>query len=295
MRQLATRGAVSLRGGGARLTGPRATAPSPPHPTGGAPRPTARPPGSRGCGTWDRPRPKPPATHWARACAPPPRAPSGAPPGGGCCARATCRVKTPCRAAAPERPASHQPGVDALHSRPQAAAAAWRLRAEAGCQQAMARDAGRAPRGPRAHAPQPVQRGRHRTRHGAWGRQGMGAAVTVAGVAAGDGCWPWRPAALGPQLRPGPVRRRAHLTAHTGAGGAAASASPGARLRSLPPAAPDVSPSEACWAQVTARLRAKAARTLEHLEPAMAEARAALTAADARGWFTRAGYGSSFH
>jgi hypothetical protein len=40
-----------------------------------------------------------------------------------------------------------------------------------------------------------------------------------------------------------------------------------------------------------ARWRAKAARTLDALEQAIAEALAAITSQDAHGWFAHAGYG----
>jgi hypothetical protein len=46
---------------------------------------------------------------------------------------------------------------------------------------------------------------------------------------------------------------------------------------------PDFSPIEACGAKVKAILRAKAARTLEALEQAIAEALAAITSQDAHG------------
>jgi transposase len=71
---------------------------------------------------------------------------------------------------------------------------------------------------------------------------------------------------------------------------AAACAAAGVHLLSLPPYAPDFSPLEACWSKVKALLRAKAARTLEALEQAIAEALAAITSQDAHGWFTHAGY-----
>jgi len=45
-----------------------------------------------------------------------------------------------------------------------------------------------------------------------------------------------------------------------------------------------------CWSKVKAILRAKAARTLEALEQAIAEALAAITSQDAHGWFVHAGY-----
>jgi transposase len=64
----------------------------------------------------------------------------------------------------------------------------------------------------------------------------------------------------------------------------------GVRLLYLPPYSPDLSPIEACWSRVKTLLRAKAARTLEALEQAIAEALAAITSQDAHGWFAHAGY-----
>jgi transposase len=130
---------------------------------------------------------------------------------------------------------------------------------------------------------------------GALGRQGIVAAMTIEGFTDGDVFWTFLHEVLVPQLRPGQVIVMDHLTAHNVAGVAEAMATPGARLRSLPPYSPDLSPIEDCWSKVNTRLRAKAARTLENLEQASADAIAAITAADGRGWFTHAGYGSSFN
>jgi transposase len=130
---------------------------------------------------------------------------------------------------------------------------------------------------------------------GALGLHGVVAAMTVEGVTDGDVLLAFLRAGLVPQLRPGPVIIRDHLNAHQVAGVAEAMTTPGARLLSLPPYSPDLSPSEACWSKVKALLWAKAARTLETLEQAIAEAIAAITATDARGWFTHAGSCSSFN
>jgi transposase len=130
---------------------------------------------------------------------------------------------------------------------------------------------------------------------GALGRHGLVAAMTGAGVTDGDVLLALRHEVLVPQRRPGQVLIRDHLTAHHVAGVAEAITTPGARLRSLPPESPDWSPSEACWSKVNARWRATAARTLATLEQASAEALAAITATEARGGLTHAGYGSSFN
>jgi transposase len=125
---------------------------------------------------------------------------------------------------------------------------------------------------------------------GALSLRGVVAVMTVAGVTAGAVFLALLRAVLLPQLRPGQLLMMDNLRAHQVAGVAAACAAAGVRLLSLPPYSPDFSPSEEGWSKVKAILRAKAARTLEALEQAIAEALAALTSQDAHGWFAHAGY-----
>jgi transposase len=93
-----------------------------------------------------------------------------------------------------------------------------------------------------------------------------------------------------PQLRPGQLLIMDNLRAHKVPGVAAACAAAGVRLLYLPPYSPEFSPIEECWSKVKTLLRTKAARTLEALEQAIAEALAAITSQDAHGWFAHAGY-----
>jgi transposase len=86
-----------------------------------------------------------------------------------------------------------------------------------------------------------------------------------------------------------------NLKAHKVAGVADACAAAGVRLLYLPPYSPDLSPIEECWSKVKTLLRAKAARTLEALEQAIAEALAAVTSQDAYGWFAHVGYCVAFN
>jgi transposase len=163
----------------------------------------------------------------------------------------------------------------------------------AGCPQAMTRLYARAPRGQRAQATKPVNRGRHVTMLGALSLQGLVAAMTVEGVTDGEVFLAFLHAVLVPQLRPGQLLIMENLTAHKVAGVADACAAAGVRLLSLPPYAPDLAPIEECWSKVKTRLRTKAARTLEALEQAIADALAAVTSQDAHGWFAHAGYCSA--
>jgi transposase len=154
----------------------------------------------------------------------------------------------------------------------------------------MTRLYGRAPRGQRAQAMQPVNRGRHVTMLGALSLQGLVAAMTVEGVTDGEVFLAFLREVLVPQLRPGQILILDNLNAHKVAGVAEACAAAGVRLLYLPPYSPDLSPIEECWSKVKTRLRTKAARTLEALEQALAEALAAITSQDAQGWFAHAGY-----
>jgi transposase len=64
----------------------------------------------------------------------------------------------------------------------------------------------------------------------------------------------------------------------------------GCRLVFLPAYSPDFSPVEEAFSKLKTLIRAAAARTRQALDAAIAAALAAVTAADAAGWFTHAGY-----
>ncbi len=64
----------------------------------------------------------------------------------------------------------------------------------------------------------------------------------------------------------------------------------GSFLLFLPRYSLDLNPIEGAWSKLKAHLRRVAARTAERLDAALAEGLAAITAADARGWFAHAGY-----
>jgi transposase len=161
---------------------------------------------------------------------------------------------------------------------------------EAGSHQAMTRLYARAPRGQRALAIRPVNRGVHITMLGALGLAGLVATMTIEGFTDGAVFLAFVQQVLVPELRPGHVVVLDNLKAHKVAGIAEAITTTGARLLYLPPYSPDLSPIEECWSKVKTVLRAKAARTRESLEEAIAEAFEAVTVSDAQGWFTHAGY-----
>jgi transposase len=125
---------------------------------------------------------------------------------------------------------------------------------------------------------------------GALSLEGLVAAMTVEGFTDGAVFLAFLREILLPQLHPGQILIMDNLKAHKVAGVAAACAAAGVRPLYLPPYSPDFSPIEECWSKVKAILRAKAARTLEALEQAIAEALAAITSQDAHGWYAHAGY-----
>src|SRR4029434_8036758 len=104
---------------------------------------------------------------------------------------------------------------------------------EAGCHQAMTRLYARAPRGQRAQATKPVNRGRHITMLGAWSLQGLVAAMTVEGFTDGAVLLAFLHEVLLPQLRPGQILVMDNLKAHKVAGVAAAYTAAGVRLLCL--------------------------------------------------------------
>jgi transposase len=147
----------------------------------------------------------------------------------------------------------------------------------------MTRLYARAPRGQRAYATKPVHRGRHVTMLGALSLTGLVAAMTVEGFTDGEVFLAFLREVLVPQLRPDQMLIMDNLKAYKVTGVAAACAAAGVCLLYLPPYSLDFSPIEECWSKVKAILRAKAARTREALEHAIAEALDAVTAADAHG------------
>ncbi len=154
----------------------------------------------------------------------------------------------------------------------------------------MARPYAWAPRGHRAHAAKPRNRGRAVTLLGALGREGLVATMSVEGGTDGEVFRSYVEQVLAPQLQPGNVVIMDNLKAHKVAGIREAIAAAQATLLYLPPYSPELSPSELCWSKVKTALRTRAARTREALELAWAEVLASITPSDARHWFAHCGY-----
>ena len=118
----------------------------------------------------------------------------------------------------------------------------------------------------------------------------MIASMQVAGAIDGAAFLVFLEECLGPHLRRGDFVVMDNLSTHTNARVEAAIYERGAFLLFLPRYSPDFNPIEGAWSKLKAHLRRVAARTAERLDAALAEGLAAITPADARGWFQHAGY-----
>ena len=95
---------------------------------------------------------------------------------------------------------------------------------------------------------------------------------------------------LCPKLQPGHIVVMDNLRAHQAPAVREKIEATGASLLYLPAYSPDLNPIEKCWAKIKLVLRTLKARTAETLDPAIAEAIAAITAQDAMGWLHHCGY-----
>lgn len=154
----------------------------------------------------------------------------------------------------------------------------------------MTRRYARAPRGFRAVGAVPQNYGQNLTMLAALDCCGIRAAMLVPGAVDGTVFLRFLLKVLGPQLRPGDIVVLDNLAAHKVAGVGAAIEARGATVCYLPPYSPDYNPIEPAWSKIKESLRAAAARTARQLYHAVKTALAAVSAADARGWFAHCGY-----
>ena len=93
-----------------------------------------------------------------------------------------------------------------------------------------------------------------------------------------------------PALRPGQVVVVDNVGAHKPERMAQLVGAAGCELVFLPAYSPDLSPVEEAFSKIKTRVKAAGARTHQALDAAIAAALDAVTAADAAGWFSHAGY-----
>ena len=154
----------------------------------------------------------------------------------------------------------------------------------------MARRFGRSPRGERLIASVP---------HGHWKTSTFVAALRVSGLTAplvidgamnGEIFRAYVEQILAPTLRPGDLVILDNLGSHKVAGVREAIEAKGARLLYLPPYSPDLNPIEQAFAKLKSLLRKAAARSLDTLWAAIADAIRKFTPQECANYFANAGY-----
>ena len=154
----------------------------------------------------------------------------------------------------------------------------------------MARLRGRAPRGERCRAAIPYGHCKTTTFTGALRLSGLIAPMVLDGAMNGPAFLADVEQVLAPTLMPGDVVVMDNLAAHKLAGVRAAIKREGASLRYLPPYSPDFNPIELAFAKLKALLKKAAARTVEALDAAIADALPRFTPTECRSYFSAAGY-----
>jgi transposase len=162
---------------------------------------------------------------------------------------------------------------------------------ESGVTTQMTRLWGRAPRGERIAEATPQGHWKVLTTLGAMSLRGWEAVMTVDCATDGDVFLAYLDQVLCPKLRVGDVVILDNLSAHKVRGVRELIEAQGAELLYLPPYSPDFNPIEKAWSKLKQLLRAAKARTADALDQAVAEALAAITAANAVAWFLHCGYG----
>lgn len=135
---------------------------------------------------------------------------------------------------------------------------------------------------------------------GHWRTLTVLAALTTAGVLAsmtiesptdGDVFLAFVEQVLAPRLEPGHVVILDNLAAHKVLGVRELIEQRSAQLLYLPPYSPDFNPIEQAWSKLKQLLRGVKARVVGQLEPAIANAIAAITPQNAQAFFRHCGYG----
>lgn len=148
----------------------------------------------------------------------------------------------------------------------------------------------RVARGQRAYEQAPRNTPGNTTTVASLTNRGMGPALVLSGSLTRAAFEAYVEHVLGPTLRAGQVIVLDNATAHHGGRIARLLAARGCQIVYLPAYSPDFSPIELAFSKVKAYLRRLKARSREALEQAIAQALAAISAADARGFFAHCGY-----
>jgi transposase len=156
----------------------------------------------------------------------------------------------------------------------------------------MARLCGRSQRGSRCLGAIPHGHWKTTTFVGGLRLGGMTAPLVLDGPMDGPVFLAWIEQMLVPTLESGDIVVLDNLPAHKPGAVRAAIEAAGATLRYLPPYSPDLNPIEMAFSKFKALLKKAAARTLDDLWTAIAQAIPQLTPSDCANYFTAPGYGS---
>ena len=161
---------------------------------------------------------------------------------------------------------------------------------ETGASTKMARRYGRALRGERCNSPVPHGHWMTTTFVGALRLEGMTAPMILDGAMHGAAFLAYVEQVLAPTLSAGDIVIMDNLPAHKPAAVRRAIEATGAELRFLPPYSPDFNPIEMAFSKFKAFLKKKAARSIEDLWHAIADAVDTFTPQECQNYFAAAGY-----
>lgn len=148
------------------------------------------------------------------------------------------------------------------------------------------------PKGERAYGSAPRNWGKNVTLLASITPEGLGECLAVEGPTTREVFEAYLEQVLAPTLRVGQVVVMDNLSAHKGGRVKEIIEGRGCELYYLPPYSPDFNPIEQAFSKVKGILRRVEARARESLIEAMGVALCAVSAQDARGFFSHCGYGS---
>ena len=146
------------------------------------------------------------------------------------------------------------------------------------------------PKGRRAYAQVPRNRGANTTLLASMSLEGMGPCLAVEGATTATVFEAYVEKVLAPSLKRGQIVVLDNLGAHKSERARKLIEGRGCQLLFLPPYSPDFNPIEEAFSKIKGALRKAQARTREALIEALGVAISAVTARDARGYFEHGGY-----
>jgi transposase len=151
------------------------------------------------------------------------------------------------------------------------------------------------PKGRRAYAQVPRNRGANTTLLASMSLEGMGPCLAVEGATTARVFEAYVEQVLAPTLRCGQIVVVDNLSAHKGGRARELIEERGCELLYLPPYSPDFNPIEEAFSKIKGALRKAQARTRQALIEALGAAISTVTARDARGFFEHSGYHLPVH